>query len=176
VASLVYSGYDRVDSAELASGRPPREPEKYGAIQRALRDVRSAEEEVARRVSTGYGGERPVTAGRGDGGSLLQGELGLFVATCGQADLKLAPDGVQLYGREGMRLVKPDPWRGLPGRGAVLDELIHAVTEGRPVAHDGRWARATMEVCLAMLQSARERREITLSQQVPTVDTAAALA
>jgi hypothetical protein len=27
-----------------------------------------------------------------------------------------------------------------------------------------------MEVCLAMLQSSRERREIPLSHQVPTVD------
>jgi phthalate 4,5-cis-dihydrodiol dehydrogenase len=65
-------------------------------------------------------------------------------------------------------LIAPDPWRGVPGRGAVLDELYFAVTAGRPVIHDGRWAKATMEVCLAMLESAREQREIRLSHQVPT--------
>ena len=50
------------------------------------------------------------------------------------------------------------------------DLLYYAVTEGRQVLHDGRWAKATMEVCLAMLQSAREHREIPLHYQVPTID------
>ena len=54
--------------------------------------------------------------------------------------------------------------------GAVLDELYFAVKEGRPVIHDGRWAKATMEVCLAMLQSAREQRELPLCHQIPTRD------
>ena len=35
-----------------------------------------------------------------------------------------------------------------------------------PISHDGRWGMATLEVCLAMLQSAREGREIALSHQV----------
>jgi len=39
---------------------------------------------------------------------------------------------------------------------------------GRPVFHDGRWGEATLEVCLAMLESAKERREIFLSHQVPS--------
>jgi phthalate 4,5-cis-dihydrodiol dehydrogenase len=32
--------------------------------------------------------------------------------------------------------------------------------------HSGEWGRATMEVCIAILQSGRERREIALSHQV----------
>ena len=38
----------------------------------------------------------------------------------------------------------------------------HAVVEGKAPRHDGEWAMATMEVCLAMLRSAREQREIAL--------------
>ena len=34
--------------------------------------------------------------------------------------------------------------------------------------HDGRWGMATMEVCFAILQSAREGREVALSHQTPT--------
>jgi phthalate 4,5-cis-dihydrodiol dehydrogenase len=49
------------------------------------------------------------------------------------------------------------------------------VTVGRPVVYDGRWAKATMEVCLAMLQSARERREIPLYHQIPTPDLSVAI-
>jgi phthalate 4,5-cis-dihydrodiol dehydrogenase len=37
---------------------------------------------------------------------------------------------------------------------------------GKPPLHDGLWTTATMEVCLAILQSAREQREIVLQHQV----------
>ena len=47
-----------------------------------------------------------------------------------------------------------------------------AVAHERPLVHHGLWDRATLEGCLAMLQSARERREITLSQQCPVHDEA----
>jgi hypothetical protein len=100
----------------------------------------------------------------------LQAELGVFIVTCSEADLRLSPEGVVAYTTHGMRVIAPDPWRGIPGRGAVLDELYFAVTDGRPVIHDGRWAKATMEVCLAMLQSAREQREMPLTHQIPTPD------
>jgi phthalate 4,5-cis-dihydrodiol dehydrogenase len=49
----------------------------------------------------------------------------------------------------------------------VIDELYGAIVDGRVPVHDARWGMATLEVCLAMLQSAREGREIPLSHQVP---------
>ncbi len=51
-------------------------------------------------------------------------------------------------------------------RAEVIDELYAAVVEGKPPVHGGAWALATLETCLAMLQSAREQREITLRHQV----------
>jgi phthalate 4,5-cis-dihydrodiol dehydrogenase len=48
----------------------------------------------------------------------------------------------------------------------VVDDLLRAI-EGRPVIRDGRWGKATLEVCLAILQSSRERKEIYLKHQVP---------
>jgi phthalate 4,5-cis-dihydrodiol dehydrogenase len=56
----------------------------------------------------------------------------------------------------------------MPGRGDALDELYAAVVEQRPAVHDGPWGKATLEVCLAVLQSARERHEVTLFHQVAT--------
>jgi len=50
-------------------------------------------------------------------------------------------------------------------RQAVIDELAAAVFDDIPPLHDGAWGMATMEVCFAMLQSAREGREIVLGQQ-----------
>jgi phthalate 4,5-cis-dihydrodiol dehydrogenase len=169
VATLTYSGYDRIESGEIAAGRAPKAPDAYGSARRALQGVSTPDEEVAMRVDTGYGGEHSVARGR-EGGSMLQGELGVFLVSCANADLRLSPDGVLAYDDHGMRLVPPDPFRGVAGRGAVLDEMYYAITDGRPVVHDGRWAKATMEVCLAMLQSAREHGEVELRHQVPTVD------
>jgi phthalate 4,5-cis-dihydrodiol dehydrogenase len=57
---------------------------------------------------------------------------------------------------------------GRRGREAEIEELYGAVVHGRPVFHDGRWGEATLEVCLAMLESAKERKEIVLERQVPS--------
>ena len=54
----------------------------------------------------------------------------------------------------------------MPGRSEVLDDMIAAIRTGRPPVQNGRWAKANVEVMLALLQSARERREITLKHQV----------
>jgi phthalate 4,5-cis-dihydrodiol dehydrogenase len=37
----------------------------------------------------------------------------------------------------------------------------------KPIRHSGLWGMATLEVCLAILQSAKERKEIFLFHQVP---------
>jgi len=57
---------------------------------------------------------------------------------------------------------------GRIGREAEVEELYHAVVSDRPVFHDGRWGEATLEVCLAILESAKERREIRVSHQMPS--------
>jgi phthalate 4,5-cis-dihydrodiol dehydrogenase len=51
-------------------------------------------------------------------------------------------------------------------RAEVIDELYAAIADGCAPLHDGRWAMATLEVCLAILRSAREGREISLEHQV----------
>ncbi len=168
-ASLVYSGYDHFESADITAGRGVQAPERYGAGRRALHDLASAGQELALRLGTGLAGRTATLLGQ-EGGELLQGELGTFIVTCAGADLRLAPEGVAAYTTGGLRLLPPAPYRGAPGRGSVLDELYYAVTEDRPVVHSGRWGKATMEVCLAVQQSAQERREVELVHQVPTVD------
>lgn len=167
VATLTYSGYDRFESSELATGQA-KAHNRYGATQRALRAAQTAEDEVAMRIDTGYGGEHSVSQARASsgGGSLLQPELGAFIVTCSGADLRMLPDGVGAYTPNGFKLIEPERWRGVQGRGAVVDELYYAATEARPVVHDGRWAKATMEVCLAMLESARTHRAVELKHQV----------
>jgi phthalate 4,5-cis-dihydrodiol dehydrogenase len=47
-------------------------------------------------------------------------------------------------------------------RAEVIDELYAAVVDGQPPFHDGAWAMGTLEVCLAILQSARNGRDAAL--------------
>jgi phthalate 4,5-cis-dihydrodiol dehydrogenase len=47
-------------------------------------------------------------------------------------------------------------------RGEVIDELYQAVVHGIAPVHDGAWAMATLEVLLAMLQSARQGCDVHL--------------
>jgi phthalate 4,5-cis-dihydrodiol dehydrogenase len=54
----------------------------------------------------------------------------------------------------------------MPGRREVLDEIGAAITLGRRPLHDGRWGKATVEVALAILRSAREGQEVALEHQV----------
>jgi phthalate 4,5-cis-dihydrodiol dehydrogenase len=54
----------------------------------------------------------------------------------------------------------------MPGRREVLDDMRIAIRSGHPPVHNGRWGKATLEVALAILQSAREGREVALEHQV----------
>jgi phthalate 4,5-cis-dihydrodiol dehydrogenase len=164
-ASIVYSGYDHFDSRELHTWVAPegqKRPAEYGQTRRALSTVSGPEEEAALRVSRyAYGlGGFPVTA--------QQPHFGVTVVTCEKGDMRPWGDEVAVYDNQGRRELAVDQGRGLPGRGEVLDEMYDAIIYGKPLVHTTRWAKATLEVALAILQSSRERREILLRHQVPT--------
>jgi len=84
----------------------------------------------------------------------------VFVASCEKADLRPLPNGVMIYGDKEKRLAAlPRP--RLP-RAEVIDELYGAVVEGRAPVHSGESALATLQVCLAILESSRLGKEIVL--------------
>jgi phthalate 4,5-cis-dihydrodiol dehydrogenase len=72
-----------------------------------------------------------------------------------------------IYTDETLRL-DPLPAPQIP-RSEVIDELYEAATNGKPPLHSGEWARATLEVCLAILRSAQEGRTIILKHQIAAV-------
>ena len=125
---------------------------------------------MALKYSTGYGGAHPSSRARTTGG-MHQPHFGVLVVSCERGDLRPSADGVLIYDDAGQREVFPA--RGLgtaPGRDQTLEELHAAVFEDRPVFHSARWAKATLAVCLAIQQSARERRDVLVEHQVPTAD------
>lgn len=90
---------------------------------------------------------------------------GLTVVSCERGAIRQSPDGLYLYTDAGCEEISVARRHG---RAAELIELRDALASGRPVFPDGRWGRATLEVCLGILESSREHREIRLSRQGPS--------
>lgn len=159
-ASLVFSAYDFFDSDELhhwiAEGGARKEPHRHGKTREAFL-ARTSDTEA--HDNMGYGAralpaEQPHLP-----------HFGLVIATCERGDLRLSPDGITIHDIHGTREIAVKRGIGRPGQGDVLDALWAAVRDGRKSVHDARWGKATVEAVLAIVRSARERREIGLSWQ-----------
>jgi phthalate 4,5-cis-dihydrodiol dehydrogenase len=160
-ASLVYSGYDYFDSDEWhywITERGAAKSPARGSARRAL--IATKDERRLRTEKYAYGAaaaELPA----------YQPHFGLTIATCANGDLRTSPNGLTKYALNGASEIKIERGDGMPGRREVLDDMADALRRGRRPAHDGRWGKATVEVALAIQQSAKEQREVTLHHQVP---------
>lgn len=180
-ASLVFSGYAYLDTAELVwgigEGGLQVDQQSFVDAHRFFRDIGTGPDRGQRMEqlleSWRYGGERVGEwfgggASGGAGGERHQPFFGLTVVTCEHGDIRQSPDGIYVYSESGRREVPIQ--KGAHGREAEMRELYDAVVEGRPAFHDGRWGEATLEVCLAILESSARHEEIRMSHQVPVAD------
>ncbi len=166
-ASLTYSGYGRFDSDEWCGWTgemgSPKDAQAYGQARRRLASVASAEDEAQLKAAGTYGGPAWKPPAPGTAAPAHQ-HFGPVIVSCEHGDLRPLPDAVWVYGdRHRERIELPAP--AVP-RFEVIDELVDAVLHGAKPLHDGPWARATLEICLALLTSAREGRDVDLRHQV----------
>ncbi len=160
-ASLTYSGYAHFDSdewmgwtGELGSKKPP---EAYGDARRKLAGIRSAEEEKNLKSARTYGsGDMPKPATHHE-------HFGPMIVSLDKADLRLAPEGVHVYGNTRREFLTAPTIRN--PRTEVIDAIISAVRDGMPPAQTGAWGLASLEICLAILGSAKSRTTVTLEHQ-----------
>lgn len=85
--------------------------------------------------------------------------VGLTLVSCERGLVRQSPKGLYLYTDEGREEIAVP--RDL-GRASELIELRDALRQGRDVFPNGAWGRANLQICLAVLCSAREGREIAL--------------
>ncbi len=172
VASLVFNGYALFDTAELVwdigegGGRPKNLEEDREArrFMRSLSGPGRAQRIEQRLEQWRFGGTnegewfKEVTRQH-------QPFFGLTIASCEHGEIRQSPDGLYIYteaGRKEMRL-KP----GVDARIAEMTEFYDAIMNDRPPFHDGRWGQSTLEVCLAILQSTEQKKEIYMKHQLP---------
>jgi phthalate 4,5-cis-dihydrodiol dehydrogenase len=165
--SITYSGYAHFDSDEfmgwIAESGYAKSPGQFPATRALLPATASDKDETVLKQSRNYGGAAQVSAPQGE---LWHQQFGPLIASCTHADLRPVPKGVFIDSDFGRRFAPIDP--PLIPRQAVIDELAAAVLDDIAPLHDGAWGLATMEVCFAMLQSAREKREIVLEHEEGT--------
>lgn len=159
-ASLVYSGYDYFDSDEWHFNISERGTPKtldHGAARRVL--MQTADEVRARTETFAYGSNSTAMPPH-------QPHFGITIATCEMAELRASADGLIKYDQMGPMKINIERGPGMPGRHQVLDEMGRALRFGRRPIHDGRWGKATLEIALAIQQSAQQGREVAVEHQV----------
>ena len=159
-ASLTYGGYGHFDSDEFSGWIGEMGQAKTPHARKSQRFA-NPEEESDFKNARNYGGAAYQPSVAQD---LAHQHFGTVIVSCERADLRPMPNGVMIY-EGGVARLDPLPPPSLP-RAEVIDELYAAIVDGKPPLHDGAWGMATLEVCLAMLTSSREGRDIALSRQV----------
>ncbi|MEK9659545.1 MAG: Gfo/Idh/MocA family oxidoreductase [Chloroflexota bacterium] len=170
VANAVFSGYDHFDSRELISGLGASRARGYAKARFELRAAQGPGWEAAAAREERYGGMRsgqgdaPAPA-RGEGSWIIGGPL---IASFDHADVCFSAKGLEVFddqNRFEIDLTSPED-----GRDGRLNSLYDSVVHGFPLPADGRWGLATLELLLAVELSSRERAEMRLAHQTPTVD------
>ncbi len=166
-ASATYSGYGHFDSdalmGHIGEMGQVKNPADHGASRRRLQSLGSAAEETAMKAARNYGGSNytpPAAAARPN----AHQHFGHIVVSCEKADLRPDANSVTVYADDTVSVENLPP-PGIP-RAEVIDELVNAVLHGKPPVHSGEWARATLEVCLAMLASSKQGGGIRPRHQV----------
>jgi phthalate 4,5-cis-dihydrodiol dehydrogenase len=170
-ATISHNGYGYFLGAELVPWGEDRQ--RYTAAERATirQQLRAGtRQETSEKQALRIGGSDAQRLFRRDEPEpWVPEDMGMAIASLDHADIRQAKFGLYIHSDAGKQEVNVIAGRemGVSQRRAELEELYDAVVLGNPVWHDGRWGLATLEVCLAMMESGRQRKEIMLQHQVP---------
>jgi phthalate 4,5-cis-dihydrodiol dehydrogenase len=170
-ATIVHNGYGYFLGAELVPWGKDKQrytPEERARIRTELRGGTRQETSEKQALRIGGRQEREIFR-RNEPEPWVPEDMGMAIASLERADLRQSAQGIFVHSDAGKQDFPVVAGRemGVAQRRAELEELYNAVVGGQPLWHDGRWGMATLEVCLAMMESARERREVMLRHQVP---------
>ncbi|AQH00747.1 4,5-dihydroxyphthalate dehydrogenase [Burkholderia sp. KK1] len=164
-ATLSYNGYAHFDSDEwtgwIGEMGQARNADEYGAARRKLSRVASGDEEARLKAAGTYGGNAYTPASKVPDARRHQ-HFGPLIVSCERGDLRPMPDGIVIYGDERRERIELDA--PVVPRAEVIDELVAAVHGSIAPLHDGAWARGTLEICLAMLRSSAEQRDVLIGE------------
>ncbi|WP_295887766.1 Gfo/Idh/MocA family oxidoreductase [uncultured Thiohalocapsa sp.] len=146
-ATIAFNGYGHLSLGPLLA------PGAAASVRATRTGPVGAAEKYAGGLAAAAGPRRAPTNEL----ALVSGEQGVLVA---------APTGLTLHANG---VAEPLSVPDTAGRAAGFIELRDALREGRPGFPDGSWARTTLEVCLAILESARLGAEVPVRSAQPAI-------
>jgi predicted dehydrogenase len=168
--SILHDGYGYFVTAELFPWALERRRYSEGELAHIRSQIRSGtRDEEDEKQAFRIGGAREPSrsdARSNEPPAWTPADLGMVLVTCERGDIRNSKYGIYVYGDEGRTEIPLTGGLGMQEHRAELEELYAAVVLGKPVYHSGEWGAATLEACIAMMQSAREHREIMLERQV----------
>ncbi len=166
-ASATYNGYGFYDTDVLMDGMGelgnPKAADAHTNTRKRLQAVSDEAAEAALKAERNFGGSLYQAA---SAKPVAWQHFGPVIVSGQRGDLRLTPTGVQVIDGSGIHFEAcpaPDI-----ARSEVIDELWSVGRLSQTPLHDGRWSRATVELCLALLQSQAQGKEITLRHQIAT--------
>lgn len=165
-ASLTYSGYAHFDSDEWMDNVSEMGHKKttgsYGTARRMLKSINSSQAEATLKQTRTFKGETATKS------PTHHEHFGPIIISCEHGDIQLTPNGIWIYKNEERRF-EPAP-AILNPRTTVVDAIVNAVRNNTPPIQSGRWGLASLEMCHAILASAKDSAPVTLHQQI-SIDT-----
>jgi phthalate 4,5-cis-dihydrodiol dehydrogenase len=164
VALVCFNGYGHFNGTELTwgigdGGFVRSDEVLYGPRRKPTRPLTGEEYYAQKEFST------EALRTRRERRPPHQDIFGLTIVSCERGDIRQSPDGIYLYTEDGRsEIVVTDDMKHRGG--AEVHELLASIRENRPSFPDEGWGRATLEACVAILESGRKHREVTLKYQV----------
>ncbi len=146
-ANISLNGYGYFDSSELTFG--------IGSMG----DARAAGAKPKSRGTPLSAAEKYAAASETRERGPAQPFFGLTIVSCERGVIRQSPSGLLVYTDDGCEEISLPPPKG---RAAELIELLDALRENRDVFPNGAFGKQTLAVCLAILRSAREGRDVAL--------------
>jgi phthalate 4,5-cis-dihydrodiol dehydrogenase len=159
VATAIYNGYGAFMSSEITYDAGEVGYTQTNVAGKARAQMKAADPETEAKLKL----KRAATSAETELAP-NQPFFGWTIASCEGGDIRQSATGLYLYTERGR---EERPLRlDRSTREPVIEEFLATIAGTRRALHDGRWARANLEVCVATIESGRSGNEITLSHQV----------
>lgn len=164
-ANLTYSGYAHFNTDQWMDGVGELgrlvAPDKHARTRQRLHAAVDQASEDALRTGRAYGADGWAGDSAGADGHQHFGPL---IVSCERADLRPSALGVHIHADDGYSFV---PLAApLVERQQVVDAFVGSIAQGRAPKQDGYWGRATLAVCLAIINAAGQQRGVKPEYQM----------
>jgi phthalate 4,5-cis-dihydrodiol dehydrogenase len=158
VATAIYNGYGAFMSSEITydAGEVGYPQDVAPGSTRAAMKAASPEAEAKAKLARASRSAEATSAP-------YQPFFGWTIVSCEGGDIRQSATGLYVYTERGREELPLRLDRST--REPVVEEFLDVINGKRQALHNGEWARANLEICVATIASGKTGEEITLKHQ-----------